>query len=197
MAAVAAIMIGVIAAQQCGVAHPQSLAIRVNVQFHDAQRLAVLCRQKLAVLPHLRIGPRLGHPFLELRADGVERVGEVGPFGRRAVGVGRKGARLPLPPGKGALGGGDFLRRHAGEEIIALIEFAHMVQAQPAPARPFIAGTGAALQRRRAELARFGAATHPAGAVALHPAMEAVEAAGRERVGRQSCPDASRGKATI
>ena len=190
MAAVAAIMVGVIAAQQLGIARPQRLAVGIDAQPHDAQGLAILGRQKLAILPHLRIGARLGHPFLELRADRIERIDEIGPFGRRTMRIGGKSARLPLPPGIGALRRRDLVGRHAGEEIIALVEGFDMVEAEPAPARPLIARSRATFCRRRAEFAGFRASGRRTGAVAFHPAMKAVETTVRERVGRQTCPDA-------
>ena len=68
----------------------------------------------------------------------------------------------------------DLVRGHAREEIIARVEFAHMLQAQPAPARPFMPAA-IPFQRRRAEFARFPASRDRAGAVAFHAAMAAVE----------------------
>src|SRR3546814_13951337 len=99
-------------------------------------------------------------------SDLVQRILEIRPFGRRAGGVGGKGPSLPLPSRIGALGGGDLLRAHAGEEIIALVEFAHMVQAQPAPIRP-LPVRSASFQRRRAKFSRLLAARNRAGAGAF------------------------------
>src|SRR5687768_11647460 len=61
------------------------------------------------------------------------------------------------------MGGLDLLGSHAGEIIIAEVEVADMVEAQPAPvARPVEIWT-AAISRGRAELARLGAAGMGAG----------------------------------
>ena len=77
MTAVAAIMIGMEAAQQLGIAGAQRLAVGIDGQVHHRHLPSVLLRQKLPVLPHLAVSPRLGDAFLEPRADGIERIGKI------------------------------------------------------------------------------------------------------------------------
>jgi hypothetical protein len=55
----------------------------------------------------------------------------------------------------------NFLRAHAPEEIILLVELAHMVEAQPAPLRWPIGGM-AHILRRGAEFSCISATVHQA-----------------------------------
>ena len=70
----------------------------------------------------------------------------------------REGARLALPPGKRPLLRVDFLRAHAGEEIVARVERANMVETEPAIRPRPLRAIARPLRRWRAELAR-GVAT--------------------------------------
>src|SRR5690606_39620299 len=89
-------------------------------------------------------------------AQRVHRVPEIRPA-RRQVGAsgGSKGTAFGLPASGRRLGGHDLVRAHALEEIIACIELAHMVEAEPAPGRRAV---GRAMGREgRAKLAGFAA----------------------------------------
>ena len=74
-------------------------------------------------------------------------------------------AAFGLPPGDGGLGAKDFLGAHPLEPIVACVEFAHMLKAEPAPiARP-VKAIGAAAGRaefpRLAAARRFAPALRP------------------------------------
>ena len=163
MATVAAVAIGMVAADKLRVALAQRAPVGVHVQSQGLQRAPVLAGEWAAVAP-------LGHGLAaEARLDRVKGVVEIGPA-RRPVGVG-EGAGLALPAGIGALRIGDLVGAHAGEEIIAGVEGADMVEAQPAPrARPVEAG---AVIAGRAKLARLVATGMVAGAIAHNPSMKA------------------------
>ena len=91
-----------------------------------------------------RIAPEAG-------ADRVERIDEIGPARRRRGAGGAEGAGLAVPAAIGVLRVADLVGAHPVEIIVAGVELADMVEAEPAPlARPVEAG---ALGAGRAELA--------------------------------------------
>src|SRR5438309_4019735 len=69
----------------------------------------------------------------EAGRNGVERVGEVAPFGRGIGSVGGELAARPLPPGERRLRFGDLFGTHPLEIIVFRIVLANMVEAQEAP----------------------------------------------------------------
>src|SRR5579875_2877011 len=167
VAAVAADAIGVAAPEQLGIALAQRAAIG------DAAEPEHLERASLGIAQRLAVAARLLDALLEARADRIERIGEIGPA-RRAVGtIGGERAGLAFPAGIGALRVVDLLGAHALEEIVAGVEFADMVEAEPAiAARPVAARR--ALRRRHTKLAGFVAAGMLAAPVAVgHAAVEA------------------------
>ncbi len=129
VAAVAAVAIGMVAADEIGIGPAQRAAIGVDLQAERIERAPILARQRLAV-------PALGarrDAAAKARVDRIERIGEVRPS-RRAIGAhAREGARLALPAGIGALFGGDLVGAHPREIIVALVEGADMIEAQPLP----------------------------------------------------------------
>ena len=167
MAAVTAIAIGVITPDEITVAPAQRRAVSILVQPEHAERAAILAGQGFAVLA-LRRGALSKTP-----GNGIQRIIEIGPARRAIPGIGGKGARLAFPPGKGALRIMNFIRRHAGEEIVTRVEGTDMVKTEPAiGARPF-AIAHHAFCRGRAEFAGLGAARlHTALTRALDPAVE-------------------------
>lgn len=175
MGSVPAIMIRVIAAEQLRVTAPERAPVGIHPQRQRAERGAVLAGERTSVGAGLAGGARLGHALSEARTDGVERIGKIGPAGRRRAGRGGagEGARLPLPASKGPLRVVNFLGAHAPEEIILGVERADMVEAQPAPLRRAVGGIADAVGRC-AELAGRGAALDGA-AARLRPRNPPVE----------------------
>src|SRR5579859_1692222 len=167
MAAIAAVAIGVVAADELGIARPQRPAIGVDAEAEPLQGLAILAAQWAAIGAHRLFGPRLLHPGAEARADRVERIAEIGPA-RRPVGADMaERARLTFPARIRPLRGLDLIGVHAREEIVARVEGADMIEAEPAPVRRLVATR--ALARRRAEFARQRAAR----LLALPPGVDA------------------------
>src|SRR3546814_4284431 len=60
-------------------------------------------------------------------------IGKVLPARRWRGRVRRKSARFPFPSGIRPLRLLNFIGSHSGEVIISLVEFTHMVKAEPAP----------------------------------------------------------------
>src|SRR5690606_31801299 len=89
----------------------------------------------------------------EAAGQDIGGVGEACPFRLAAAAIAGKGTGLAFPPGINALRPLDLRRLHAVEIIIAGVEGADMVEAQPAPTLP---GRRRA-SRRRTELALLGA----------------------------------------
>src|SRR3546814_15463651 len=127
--------------------------------------MRVLFRSRPAILA-------VGLDRPEPGADGVERIDEIGPSGRRRA-VGGKGAGLSFPSAIGRLRLLYLLRAHPFEIIVADIELPDMVETEKSPvAWPVEIRSPA---DRRAELARLGAAGMGAGLFA--PFDAAVESA--------------------
>ena len=160
MGAVAAVAVGVVAADQFGIALAQLGAVDVVAQLERAQRLAFVGGEA-------RLGERIrvaAAASLKSRGNGVERVGEAAPRrGRVAANVG-EGAAVTFPPGNRRLGLLDLVGGHAGEIIIAAVVGADMVEAEITP----LAGAVEITRRDRgAELAGFVAAGDSAAVGAL------------------------------
>jgi len=165
VAAVATVAIGMIATDQFGVALAKRPAIGVLPEPENAKRAAILLAQRPTVGAGLAV---LG----VARADRVERIGEVAPSWA-GVRVRREGARLALPTGERALLRIDLVGRHAFEEVIAAIERAHVIEAQPAPlARTIETRPPGARRTKFTELiaARFGAQS----LARVHPPVEPI-----------------------
>ena len=166
MAAVAAVAIGVVPPHQIGVALAQILAGRIGLQSEQLEVFAILAGQRLAVAALLR------NRFPKARRDGVERIGKVGPARTHVRRCG-KGAGLPVPAGIRPLRLLDLVRAHAFEEIIAVVERAHMIEAEPLPlARP-VEAIAPPLRYRRTKFAGLCAAGMGAGFLAINTTMQA------------------------
>ena len=125
MAAVAAVAVGMVAADQLGIAHPERPPVGVEIEPEHAQMPAVGLAQLAPVLA--------GAPLrLEAGADRVERIVEIGPARARRA-VGGEGAGLAVPAAIGILRGADLVGAHPLEIIVAGVELADMVEAEPAP----------------------------------------------------------------
>src|SRR5690606_14797452 len=86
------------------------------------------------------------------RADGIERIIEIGPPKHAARGrVGAERPRLGTPARQWRLGLEDFLGRHSLEPVVTGVERADMVQAEPAPLARAVGARGPCA--RRAEFA--------------------------------------------
>ena len=79
------------------------------------------------------VAARLVHSLAESRTQCVDRIPEIGPA-RRQVGAARgtEGAAFGFPARGRRLRRHDLVGGHALEEIIARVEFADMIEAQPA-----------------------------------------------------------------
>ena len=172
-----------IASDKLGIARPQAAAVGIEGQAQHAQRPAFVWRQGRAGVgmapPGRRASLHLAGTGLRPAGYRLQRIGIIGPA-RRGIdaGGGAEGAVLALPAGHRMLRGKDFLWPQPGEIIIAGVEGADMIEAEPAiVARPVEAGgAGAQLAlARRAKLAGL-VATGPVAAPlrAPHPAMESV-----------------------
>src|SRR5690606_9184911 len=139
-----------------GVALAQSGAIDVEAEAHHVERTGFLAAEP-PVRGRRRFAPRPAPDLLGARADRVERVVESGPARHPAgPGSGAEGRRLGAPAGRRRLRGVDLVGAHAFEPVVARVELAHVVEAEPAPvSRAVEAGSARA---RSAELARLVAA---------------------------------------
>ena len=107
-------------------------------------------------------------------ADGVERIGKITP-GRGHIRSGIIDSTGRIPSAHRMLGFENLVMVHAGKIIIALIEFADMVEAEPAIFAGPVATAAAAIDRGRAKLAAFFTSFDCAGsAFAFDAAMKAV-----------------------
>ncbi len=140
-------MVGMVAAKEVGVAAAEGPPVGVGAEAEDAERLAVGLAQLAAVEP----GAFGGGPA-EAGADRVEGVVEIGPS---AIGI---------------VGGLDLVAAHPLEIIVAGVELADMVEAQPAPVAGAVEARAAS--RRRPELARALAARVRADSAGFRPAVE-------------------------
>ena len=153
LAPVTAVAVGVVAADEFGIAAAQALAVGLRIETHHSERLALTRGEAGVFLPTGGTGPNV----IGSRTDCVERVVEIRPA-RHPVdaGVRPEGARLGAPAGDGRLSGEDFLGAHPLEPVVPCVEFADVLEAEPAPIpRPVEAGTAAA---GRAEFTRLTAA---------------------------------------
>ena len=131
MRAVAAVVIGVILADECGVALAERAAIRVDVELEDIKRFAVFIGEAFAVCA------LFGDARAKPGRDGIKRIVKIAPFGRAVNAAAREGAGFGGPSGKRRLRVFNLFAAHAAEEIIRGIEFADMIKTQPAvTARP-------------------------------------------------------------
>ncbi|GEM_PF-4178691 len=90
------------------------------------------------------------------RADGIQRIGKVCPT-RHPVDArcGAESGNFGLPIGTGSLRAVNLVRAHPLKPVIARVEFAHMLKAEPAEiARPV---EGIAARAWRTKLARLAA----------------------------------------
>ena len=133
MLAVSAVAVGVVTAHEFGIAATQAAPVDVEPQPHGFERLGFLAAEA-AVHRHFGFAARAALDPAGARGNRVERVGEIGPA-RHAVhpGGGAKARAFGAPARTRRLRGEDFLGAHALEPVIAGIEFAHMVETQPAP----------------------------------------------------------------
>src|SRR3546814_8049989 len=100
-----------------------------GVQPQHLQGLAIRAGKHLSVARNRLLHRRTG----ESRAQYIRRIGKARPC-RFRIAIGGEDSRFPFPPGKGALRGLDLVGRHALEIIIARVEGADMIEAEPAPA---------------------------------------------------------------
>ena len=105
------------------------------------------------------VGALLGHARSEACRNGIQRVFEVSPFGRRInASAGTKGAGFAWPDVHGALRFHNFFCGHACEPIIAGIKLPDMFKAEILiVARP-VGRAGLTMGVGRAKLTRFCAA---------------------------------------
>src|SRR5690606_21646965 len=149
VAAVAAVAVGVVAADEDRIALAQAVEIGVEAEPHRLERVALLRREAARLLPSRRSRADLRGAH----ADRVERVVEARPARRRpSPAVAAERARLARPAGDRRLRGEDLLGAHAFEPVVAGVELAHVLEAQPAPLARTVEARGAAAGR--AELAR-------------------------------------------
>src|SRR3546814_1210428 len=94
-----------VAADELGIASPQCVAVGIGSKTEHAQRLAVGFTERPSILA-------VGLDRPEPSADGVERIDEIGPSGRRRRAVGGKGAGLSFPSAIGRLRLLYLLRAH-------------------------------------------------------------------------------------
>ena len=186
MAAVTTVAIRVECAHEIGVAHPQGAPIGVKWQVKRLERAALVgCYRS-------PIGPLGGTSRPIPRIDRVKRIGKIRPA-RRGInsGGGRKGAGVSVPTVHRVLRGKNLFGRHAGEPIVARVEFPNVVKAVPT----ILAGSiepGSAFPRGP-EFSGFGTTRYLAGAscagvssmesVVLHPFHMAID-----RLEGKSCP---------
>src|SRR3546814_734341 len=120
-----------------------------------------------------RLAPCLIHALPEAGAERIHRVAEIGPARRQVSAArGAKGAAFGLPARGRRLGGEDLVGVHAFEEIIAAVEFADMVETQPAPGRRTVGravGGGG-----RAKFAGLAAARNGASGFARNAAVKTM-----------------------
>ena len=149
MGSVAAVAIRVKTADQLRIALAQRVTVRVVGQPKDTHRLTFARIKALHPLARLA-GP-------ETRGNGIERIAKILP-GRTWVRPRMsEGADLAVPAGDRRLRRLNFLRAHAGEEVVGAVMLADVVEAQKA------VGTWpveVAWRHRRAEFTRFTAAGH-------------------------------------
>lgn len=146
MASVSAVAVGVVAAHKFGIASPQRLPIGIGSKPQNSQKFSINIAEFPPISALLRSAAEAG-------ADRIQWIGEILPFRRRRA-IGGKGPRLPVPAAKGRLSRIDLVRAHSFEIIIAVIEGADVVEAEPAPfARPIKIGA-APLFSGRAEFTR-------------------------------------------
>lgn len=133
MSPVTAVTVGVIAADQFGIAPPQSPEIGVEAQSHRLERLRLFAAEA-AVHRHFGFALGAAPDAACPGSDGIERIVEVGPA-RHSVDAGGRPERVALrsPPGGGRLRGKNLLRAHPFEPVVTRIEFAHVIEAEPAP----------------------------------------------------------------
>src|SRR5688572_15683247 len=145
MAAVAAVLVGMVAPHQLRIAAAQRVAVAVLAQPEHRQGAPL-------GLGEARLRPFAGEA--EARGNRVERVGEIAPRRSRSGGR-RESADRALPPTIWRLGLADLFGAHAIEIIVRAIVLADMVEAQEAPApRPVEIGR----LERRLKLAGLAAA---------------------------------------
>src|SRR5690242_1338419 len=121
-------------AHELRIAAAQRGAIGVAAQPHRIERLA-LARGEAD--ESFTLGAIVLRPLPDVRrprADCVERIVEIGPA-RHAVDarVGAERAGVAAPPGYRRLRLEDLVRRHPLEPVVARVELAHVVEAEPAP----------------------------------------------------------------
>src|SRR3546814_13364688 len=103
-----------VAADELGIASPQCVAVGIGSKTEHAQRLAVGFTERPSILA-------VGLDRPEPGADGVERIDEIGPSGRRRA-VGGKGAGLSFPSAIGRLRLLYLLRAPPLEILVADLE---------------------------------------------------------------------------
>src|SRR3954452_8047079 len=112
VAAVAAVAIGMIEADQLGITGAKPAPVDVEIEAEHAQMLAVALADLASVGPHPRSA--IG----ETRADRVERIDEIRPARRLRSAGGAESAGLAVPAAIGILGVTDLVGTHAVEIII-------------------------------------------------------------------------------
>ena len=171
LAAVAAVAVGVIAVDEIGVARAQQAAIGIGREAQHTQRAALLWGKAVAMLA---IRLHLGGAGSGTAGYRLQRIGIIAPArGLVDPGSRAEGAILALPASHGVLGGQDLVAVHPGEIIIASVEGADVIEAEPAIiARPIEAGGADAGRAKLALLRAAGPIAGPRGAA--HPAMESI-----------------------
>src|SRR3546814_720739 len=127
--AVPAVLVGMIAPDPLRIGPADVVQAGAGVQPQHLQGLAILAGKHLSVARNRLLHRRTG----ESRAQYIRRIGKARPC-RFRIAIGGEDSRFPFPPGKGALRGLDLVGRHALEIIIARVEGADMIEAEPAPA---------------------------------------------------------------
>lgn len=140
MAAIPAVVIGVILPHQQRVTCAKGLAVCIVRQAHCPHGAFLLCAETTArkaewpgPLPCCHVRLALMRMLPRPRADGFERIGKIAPA-RDAVHarIGPEGARLTFPTVQWRLRAKNFLRLHSFEIVVSGVELAHMVQTEPA-----------------------------------------------------------------
>ena len=131
----------------------QTPPIRVQAQTHRFQRFCLFATEA-AVHRHFCLAPGTALDASSARGDGFQRIVEIGPARHPidARGWTKTGTFGPpaRPRGLCVI---DFLGAHPFEPIVARIELAHMLKAQPAPFTRSVETMPAAA--RSAKFARF------------------------------------------
>src|SRR6185369_1922533 len=171
-----------IAADQLRIAGAQGLAVGIMAKAQRLEGAALLGREARRIGAHGI--PEGARP----QVDRIERILEIRPA-RRLVHArgGPERPALPVPARGRVLGGDDLVGAHPGKPVIAGVEFAHMVEAEPAivaravkPGRAVAGRPEFALLAAPRPLAAAPLAARPPADAAMEPVVSHSVANGEE-----------------